>query len=72
MVNGFQGSELMTAARVNPNGMVSGDYHNSSERGWASLTFDAVSATGLRVGFSNATPLRYNHYRVYEMEIYGR
>jgi hypothetical protein len=72
MANGFQGSELMSGARVNPKGVVIGDNHNSPASGWASLTFDAVNATGLRVGFSNATPLQYNHYRVYELEVYGR
>jgi hypothetical protein len=62
----------MTAASVNANGTVSADNHNSLLNGWASLTFDAVTATGLRVGFSNATPLQQNHYRVYEFEVYGR
>ncbi|MBK5291322.1 MAG: choice-of-anchor D domain-containing protein [Acidobacteriia bacterium] len=69
--NGFQGAELLTATSVNANGTVAADSHNSLASGWASLTFNAVSATGIRIGFSNATPIPYNHYRVYEFEVYS-
>ena len=70
LVNGFQGSELMFAAGVASNGTVAADNHIGAANGWASLTFDAVSATGVRVGFSNTTTLGQNHYRVYEFEVY--
>jgi len=69
--NGFQGAELLTATSVNANGTVAADFHNSLASGWASLTFNPVSATGIRIGFSNATPIPYNHYRVYEFEVYS-
>ncbi|MEZ5354361.1 MAG: hypothetical protein R2762_17125 [Bryobacteraceae bacterium] len=71
LVNGFRGSEQMSASSVNADGTVTGDSHDSTRNGWASLTFDAVNATGLRIGFSNAAPLSMNHYRVYEFEAYG-
>lgn len=72
LINGFQGAELLQAAAVNSNGTVSADNHNSTTNGWASLTFNAVNATGIRIGFSNVTTLQQNHYRVYEIEAYGR
>lgn len=71
LTNGFQGTELMIATAVNSNGTVSADNHDSAKNGWASLSFNAVSATGIRVGFSNVTSLAQNHYRVYEFEVYG-
>jgi len=71
LANGFQGAELMVAASVSATGAVSGDNHNSALSGWASLTFNPVNATGVRIGFSNATALSINHYRVYEFEVYG-
>jgi hypothetical protein len=71
LVNGFNGAEMLVAAGVNPNGAVTADNHDSARNGWASLTFDGVQATGLRIGFSNAAPAVINHYRVYEFEAYG-
>ncbi len=71
MTNGFQGSELLVATSVNSNGTVSADNHDSIKSGWASLSFTAVNATGIRIGFSNVTTLAQNHYRVYEFEAYG-
>ena len=69
--NGFNGTELLTATAVNANGTVTADNHVSQTSGFASLTFTPVNATGIRIGFSNATPIAVNHYRVYEFEIYG-
>jgi hypothetical protein len=72
--NGVNGAEPLTAAAVNGDGTVVGDAHSGS---FASLTFDAVQATGLRVGFSNITATGScsinpngpcNHYRVAELE----
>ena len=72
--NGFGGSELLTASLVFINGTVSMDNHNG---GFASLTFDTVQATGLRIGFSNITATGScssnpdgpcNHYRVAEFQ----
>ena len=73
LANGYNGSELMTATAVNSNGTVAGDSHNSLANGWASLTFNRVNATGLRVGFSNrpGDPVTVNHYRVYEVQVYN-
>lgn len=71
LTNGFQGVETILATSVNSNGTVTADNHDSAVNGWASLTFNAVNATGIRIGFSNATPISVNHYRVYEFEAYG-
>ena len=55
---------------MNTDGTVTGDAHDqSSGDGWASLTFDTVTATGLRIGFSGTTGC-CNHYHVYEFEAY--
>jgi len=71
--NGYQGSELLSASSVNSNGSVTGDSHNSFVNGWASLSFNPVSATGVRVFFSKTTGQNYTfiHYRVYEFEVYN-
>lgn len=67
--NGFAGSELLNASSVNSNGTVTADVHDSpGSDGWASLMFNAVSATGLRIGFT--TTASNNHYRVFEFEAY--
>lgn len=71
LVNSFSGIEPLTAAAVNANGTVSADNHNSLVSGFASLTFNAVEATGVRIGFSNVSAICCNHYRVYEFEAYG-
>ena len=70
LTNGFNGTELLTATSVNANGTVTADNHNSLTSGFASLTFTPVNATGLRIGFSNATSLAQNAYRVYELQLY--
>lgn len=71
--NGFGGTELLQASAVNADGTVSGDVHS----GYASLSFDTVQATGLRVGFANPSSAGTcstnptgpcNHYRVAELE----
>ncbi len=69
---GFFGAEPLTATAVNANGTVVGDAHN----GFASLVFDTVQATGLRIGFSvvgggtcSSNPdAPCNHYRVGEFQ----
>jgi uncharacterized protein (TIGR03437 family) len=72
LVNGFQAAEYLTAASVNTNGTVTGDLHNSVVQSWASLTFNRVNATGLRIGFSNPAGTSIpNHYRVYELQAYN-
>lgn len=90
LTNGFNGTELWNATSVNGNGTVTGDVHNSGGDpwwglpgdGWASLTFDPIVATGIRIGFSNPAPIvsyctgafanqACNHYRVAEFEAYG-
>lgn len=71
--NGYHGSELLSASSVNSNGSVTGDSHDSFVNGWASLSFNPVSATGIRVFFSKTTGQNYTfmHYRVYELEVYN-
>ncbi len=69
--NGYFGSELLVATAVNTNGTVVGDTHDSSTTdGWASLTFNAVDATGIRVAFRNPNIATFNHYRVGEIEVW--
>ena len=71
LTNGLQGAELLNATAVNSNGSVTADNHNSAVSGFASLTFNAVNVTGIRIGFSVNTAIPQNHYRVYEFEAYG-
>lgn len=68
LTNGFQATELLHANAVNANGTVTYDNHDSHKYGWASLTFDSVEATGVRITFSNAVAYPYVHYRVYEFQ----
>jgi len=82
LTNGYMGTELLHATSVNSNGTVTEDVHESAAGdGWASLTFDTVTATGIRISFSNPNPLfsfcngltanqTCNHYRVGEFEAY--
>ncbi|NIR64256.1 MAG: hypothetical protein GWO10_10900 [candidate division Zixibacteria bacterium] len=51
-------------------GAVDFDVHDSINdgHGWASLTFDTVQATGIRITFSNATSYTYVHYKVHEFQ----
>jgi len=69
--NGFLGTELMRASAVNPNGTVDLDIHDSVtlNHGWASLVFDTVHASGVRISFSR-TSTPFNHYKVHEFEAY--
>jgi hypothetical protein len=69
LTNGFGGSELLTATSVSSSGTVAGDNHDSNTSGFASLTFNPVTATGLRIGFSTLGGSN-NHYHVNELEIY--
>jgi hypothetical protein len=65
--NGYVGTELLNATSVNSGGTVTGDAHDSPNGdGWASLLFDNVAATGLRIAFSGGAT--YKHYHVYELE----
>ena len=83
LANGFMGTESLNATAVNTDGTVVGDIHDSPTGGggdgWASLTFDTVTATGLRISFHNPNPTYpycngltadqlCNHYRVGEFE----
>jgi len=72
--NGYLGREFLNATAVNSNGTVLGDFHDSpTGDGWASLVFDPVQATGVRVFFSKPVnePYVFMHYIVYEFEVYG-
>lgn len=72
--NGYLGAELLRATAVNANGTVLGDFHDSpTGDGWASLVFNPVDATGVRVFFSKPANETYvfMHYIVYEFEVYG-
>jgi len=67
MSNGFDESELLKASAVNSDGTISQDFHNSPTDGWASLSFDPITATGIRIKFSGSEPC-CNHFREYEFE----
>jgi hypothetical protein len=80
--NGYLGSELLDASSVQADGTVTGDIHDSpAGDGWASLRFDQVVATGIRISFRNPNPVAIcdgvtpngacNHYRVGEFEAHG-
>jgi len=69
LVNGFLGSELMNADAVNTDGTVTNDRHYSPSQGYASLSFDTVEATGLRITFSHPDNV-YNHYKIFEFAVY--
>jgi hypothetical protein len=71
LANGFFGTELLQATSVNTDGTVTGEHHNSEapvNDGWASLTFDPVTATGIRIGFTNSSSCFCNHLHVFEFE----
>jgi hypothetical protein len=68
MTNGVAGSELLNASSVNSDGSIIGDVHDSGVSGFASLMFDTVEATGVRIGFTGAET--YNHFHVFEVEAY--
>lgn len=72
MINGFNGTELLVATSVNLDGTVIADVHDSVNdgHGWASLTFDRVQATGVRIGFSFAGT-ESNHYKVHELQAFS-
>lgn len=70
LTNGFGAAEQMNAASVNPNGTVVGDVHSSDVDGWASLSFSPVVATGIAIRFDY--PGTYQHYLVYEFQVYGQ
>ena len=75
LVNGYYGIELLDATAVNPDGTVIEDLHDSihEDDGWASLSFDPVQATGIRISFSKTpgTTYPYIHYKVYEIEAHA-
>jgi hypothetical protein len=76
MVTGFNGETLnvdtASGGSVNPGGTVMLDVHDSpSGDGWASLTFDPVMATAVRIVFANPDIITFNHYKVYEFEAYS-
>ena len=75
--SGYNGAEPFQAVSVNASGTV--DQDTQDIVGFGSLSFDPVSATGIRIGFSNpfsggtcsgnpSGPC--NHYRVYELEVW--
>jgi hypothetical protein len=71
LTTGFQQTELLDATSVNANGTVTGDVHNSPVGdGWASLRFDAVLATGMRIAFTVPSGSPINHYRVGEFQVH--
>ncbi len=70
LTSGFNGTELIRAKFVG-GAAVFDDTHNSpAGDGWASLTFDAEDATGLRVVFAESNSGNVNLYKVHEIEVY--
>jgi hypothetical protein len=71
LTTGSGGNEPINASSINANGTVTGDVHNSSAGdGWASLRFDVVQATGMRIAFSVPSGSPINHYRVGEFQVH--
>jgi hypothetical protein len=71
LATGFQQTEQLNASSVNANGTVTGDVHNSpAGDGWATLRFDAVQATGMRIAFTVPSGSPINHYRVGEFQVH--
>ena len=66
MTNGFMGTELLDAVAVNSNGTVVAE-NQSLVEGWASLSFNAVNATGIAIGFQSAAST-YNHMKLHEIQ----
>jgi hypothetical protein len=78
LTNGYNGKELLKARKVNSDGSIEGDDHDSDgprvpDEGWASLSFHSVDATAIRICFQvpGATEAVRNHYRIHEVEIYA-
>jgi len=71
MSNGYLGGELLQCTTFNANGTVIGDIHDSVNdgHGWATLRFDRITATGVRIGFSTADAST-NHYKVHEFQLF--
>ncbi|HVT78179.1 MAG TPA: Ser-Thr-rich GPI-anchored membrane family protein [Acidimicrobiales bacterium] len=69
LTNGFHGTELLNATSVNSDGTVTGDAQDDPTA-WASLSFNRVTATGVRIAFSGSNPC-CNHYHVYEFAAYN-
>ncbi len=81
------GNELLTtvaygdtAGGVSSDGFIDNESHSSTPylcgqeaQGWASLSFDAVQATAIRIGFwqDHIAGPNMNHYTVNELEVYG-
>ncbi len=69
LVNGDQGSELMTAVSFNSDGTIESETSNNT---WCTVTFDPVTATA--VAFSVVRPLTddypYVHYPMTEVQAY--
>jgi hypothetical protein len=71
LTTGSGGNEPINASSINANGTVTGDVHNSpAGDGWASLRFDLVQATGMRIAFSVPSGSPINHYRVGEFQVH--
>lgn len=71
LTNGYLGLELMVATAVNVDGTVELDVHDSVNEGhgWASLSFDLVEATGIRITFTTPTDF-LNHYKLHEFQVH--
>jgi hypothetical protein len=67
--NGMHGSERMRATAVNRDGTIEGDVHDFAAHGFASLTFDALNATGLGLAVARPAGSRpYTHYPLFTFE----
>lgn len=73
LVNGFSGSELITAEAVNADGTVLREHHDFSAEGFYSLTFKEVTATALAIRFErdSGDPRPWTHYPIHEFEAYA-
>ena len=71
---------VLTGKHSHINGFIDNESHSSTPylcgqeaQGWASLSFDAVQATAIRIGFwqDHIAGPNMNHYTVNELEVYG-
>ena len=71
--NGWVGDEMLDASAVNADGSIELDRHDSTTDGWASLGFDEVAATAIRISIEETTEPQvyaFNHYKLHEIEIH--
>ncbi len=67
LTNGWPGGVEQMSANVNADGTVTGDWHHSVLDGFATLRFDQVNATGVRIGFTSTSAQNYYHVAEFQL-----